>query len=427
LAQQLQIRKKKAGRQTARRLFILVLLGLIGCALYVAGINLRAGYHLRQARRDIEHRQLKDAWNHLAVCLKLWPTDNETCLLAAQTARRLRNYAEAERLLNTYGKIGGLKEAIVLEKTLGRIQRGDIADDAERRLRSLAEANTPEASQILEALAQGSLVLYRWPQASHYLRLLLQREPDHVEALMWRGWMHAKFNHVNEAIDYYQRAAELEPDNDDARSSLGEVLLSGSRPQEAAEQFERVRQRKPEDATVLLGLARCRRELDERDEARQLLNRVLALDPKNARALTELGKLAMAEGADPDAEKWFRQSLAVAPFERETLYHLYLCLSRLPGKEAEAQQCFTRLKQVEADDEKYQKLVEEIGTHATDQNSYCDVAEILLRLGKGQQAVEWLNGVLLRDGNNTRAHELLAAYYESIGDSIHRDQHLRHK
>src|SRR5437762_1227713 len=92
-----------APRRPRRRYGVGALLG--GCAILVVGAlvlarpSLRAWYHLRAARSEIQRSHYAQAARHLQVCMRAWPKDPEVLLLAARTARCSGSYEEAELLL----------------------------------------------------------------------------------------------------------------------------------------------------------------------------------------------------------------------------------------------------------------------------------------------------------------------------------------
>ncbi len=74
---------------------VLLLLLVIGLAIYRLGIHVPGMYHYRAALAALEQRDLVEAGNHLERCLEHDPGDLSVRLLAAQTARRRRDYAAA--------------------------------------------------------------------------------------------------------------------------------------------------------------------------------------------------------------------------------------------------------------------------------------------------------------------------------------------
>jgi tetratricopeptide (TPR) repeat protein len=401
-------------RYIPRRLLVLLLLAAIGLGAYLAGRQLWAGYHLRKAQEALSRHDFTGAQAHLAICLSVWPQDNGTCLLAARTARRGRQYDEAERLLARYRKIGGVPEAITMEHALARAQRGEMAG-IEMGLWEGARQATPEAPLIWEALAQGYMGTFRWPKAVYCLTMLLELEPDNADAYVWRGWGRQNLSHLPGAIDDFRRAIELDPTNDEARLSLAELVLQSSLPQESLEHFWVLYERDQARVEVVVGLAQCLRLVDQLDQAREVLDAFLIEHPTETRALAERGRLAMAQGQAGEAEPWLRQAVAQDPHDRQSRYDFCLCLQRL-GKDEEAQESRKILKAIDEDAERYQQLIAAMETRPNDLAVPCAIAEILLRNGQDKQAVGWLNGVLRQNEHYQKAHQLLSDHYRRAGN-----------
>ena len=167
----------------------------------------------------MERPDLSSARAHLALCLALAPKSAEAHFLAAQAARRSGSYDEAEQCLNDCEQLGLSREAIALERALSRAQRGELAG-VEEYLLSGINKDQPEVVLILEALSQGYLRTYRLADALHCLDLWLQRQPNNVRALLWRGEVKERRHSNAEAVAVYQHAVEVEPENDNARASI---------------------------------------------------------------------------------------------------------------------------------------------------------------------------------------------------------------
>ncbi len=411
-------------RRLRRVLLALVLLAPTGLGAYLAGVHLWAEYQLRAARRDLERRDFAGARQRLAFFRKVRPANADGCLLAAQAARRARDYPEAERLRGAYLDLGGAPEAAYLEADLARAQRGELAG-REGHLWSLVEGGRPEAPLILEALAQGYMASFRWGQAQGCLRRLLELRPADADALVWRGWVTENLQQLPAAREDYRRALELSPGHDEARLRLAEALLQLGEPAEAVEHLERLRPGRPDDPAVLLALARGRRALGQPREAGELLDRLLQLRPDDPQALAERGRLALEQGQAEEAEGWLRKSLALAPFERETNYRLALCL-RQRGKTKEADECLDRLRRVEKDRERLAELFREMAARPRDRALRREAGTLLLNNGQAQEGLRLLRTVLEEDAADRPTHAALADYYQRVGNrglaELHRRQ-----
>jgi tetratricopeptide (TPR) repeat protein len=406
-----------------RLAFILTLLTIIGFSGYSTGRSLWAEYHLRAARRALERREFARARQHLAVCLEVWPAHTETHLLAAQTTRRARDYREADRLLTTYRKLGGAPEAIRLEQALAQAQRGQFAE-VEGPLWALVQDDPSNAPLALESLAQGYMQVYHWAKALNCLGLLLERQPEDAEVLTWRGWVWENMRQIPEALKDYRRAVELNPEHNEARLRLAEALLQSNLPQEALRHLEWVQEQQPTNPALLLGLFRCLQALNRPEEARRVLDQFSPQQMETAPVLTERGKLALSLGQTAEAEAWLRQALVRAPYERETNYQMVLCLYRA-GKTDEAKVVQTKLKQIEADIERLERLFTEMVKDPRALSVRYEAGRILLDNGQDQDGLRLLQGVLEEDARHVPTHQALAKYFARIGDGARARYHAQ--
>src|SRR5262245_11511215 len=109
---------------------IVVLLTLIGWALYQFGIHLWANRQYSLAEQALERCDFKEAGACLDKYLGLRPSDGAAHLLAAQTARRRGDLEGAENRLRLALGHGALAEEVAIERHLLRVQAGNL-DDAD--------------------------------------------------------------------------------------------------------------------------------------------------------------------------------------------------------------------------------------------------------------------------------------------------------
>src|SRR5262249_50069867 len=149
-------------------------------------MHIWAEWHYRQAERALQQRDFAGAQAHLAQCLTVRRNSPEVHFLAARTARRAGVYDEAERHLSAYKRLNGVPQALELEAALLRVQRGEVSR-FEGYLLDCVDKGHPESVLILEALTRGYMKTFRLAEAAHCLQLWLEREPDEVQALLWRA------------------------------------------------------------------------------------------------------------------------------------------------------------------------------------------------------------------------------------------------
>ncbi|HWG47282.1 MAG TPA: tetratricopeptide repeat protein [Gemmataceae bacterium] len=336
------------GRRT-RIVLILFLLLPIGFGIVQVGRYLQALHDFHQAQHALEQRDFAQAQARLARCLEFWPSDTETCFLAAQTARRRGAGEEAAHLLRRYRELGGVPEALDVELRLLRLQSGDLRESSRYLSYCTDHPDSPQSGFLLEALIQGGIRVGDLPLANTATELWLkhfQNTPDQIQGWVWRGDCARRRGDMEETQSAYRRALELDENQEQARLGLAESLIRQA-PQEALRHLERLHQRQPNDRAIRLHLARCRRCLGELDEAIRLLDGLLQEMPDDVPALLERGRVALDLGQEEQAERLFRQAQTLAPDQRDPTLMLARCL-RLRNKNTEAKQLEVRLEEINA-------------------------------------------------------------------------------
>jgi tetratricopeptide (TPR) repeat protein len=388
-----------------------VLLILIVVGAVWARPHVRAWYHLRAARQDVQHYHNPQAISHLQICLSTWPSDPDVLLLAAQAARRARSYSEAEGLLKKYQEVRGLDDAGTFEQLLLSAERR--VDQVAVQCWHYVEQGHPGESLILEALTRGYLRQYRLPDARRCLDYWLKTDPDNAQAHCLEGLFHLDYEHAGPAAEAsYRRALELDPEHDEARTGLAVHLIDQKQYPEAAEHLERLRRSQPDNLSVPVGLAECYDAMGDRAEAVRLVDGVLARQPQHPPALALRGRLAVEEGQYVQAEAWLREALQYNPMDHRARYSLVLCLQN-NGKDEEAQREQHDLQQREDDLVRFNEIVtKELLERPLDPALHCTLGQLLLRGGQREEGIRWLQSALRLDPQYAPASQALAEYQQ---------------
>jgi tetratricopeptide (TPR) repeat protein len=420
-------RLKGLAHQPMRLLALLLALVALGLLLALLGTQWWASYHLRAAQAALRLARLDQARDHVAQCLRVWPDHFDACLLAAQVARRAEDYEEAERHLTRCQEQrgGGLPEEVALEQMLVRAQRGGM-DTLMPYLRGLVEQEHPASPLILEAMARGYIRAFRYGDAAAVLAVWVSRDPDNIQARLLQGFVREQNGPKSQAAEDFRRVIELDPDNEEARLRLGLLLLlERAMPAEAAVHLEYLVRKQPDNPDALTRLALCRLTLNRQEEAREILQGVLQAHPRHRLALSAWGELAMQTDQPAEAERCFRQVLAIDRADYLTLFKLHKCLRQL-GKDREAQATEDRLRVMEADGDRIRKIIkEELPYTPNSPALQTEIGTILLRSGSDREGRQWLYSALRSDPGYLPAHRALVAYYRRIGDTPMAARHLR--
>jgi tetratricopeptide (TPR) repeat protein len=405
-----------------------ILLGLLAAGiLLIPGVllippQLRARYHLRAARSELEHFHNPQAVRHLQICLQVWPQDADVLLLAARAARCARAYDDAERCLDKYQQARGCDDAYSFEQLLLTAER-HVDQVADLCWRNYVEKDHPETSRILDALTRGYFRQYRLVEARACLTRWLETQPESAQALCLEGQYYLDFVFSkNTALASYRRAVEIDPEHEEARLGLAVALLSTSDYAEAAKHLEFVRQRQPENLSVRVGLAECRYDRGDPDGALELVEQVLAQHPHHPPALELRGRLALAAGQFADAEDWLRQAVAGDPSNHNARFSLMQCLHKT-HKDAEAQKLDEELKHQEDDLKRFNEIVtRELSQNPRDPALHYTLGTLLLRGGQRQEGLRWLRSALSLDPQYVPARQALDEYYQKAASKQPQEQ-----
>jgi len=402
----------------------LIALGLIGAAGYLGGRELWARQHWQAAQESYKHRDFQKTQEHLVACLQIWPNDPQTHLLAARTFRREGDLISAEEHLRHCEDLHVAPQTLVLERALALAQQGRLEKVEPFLLEQLAQDH-PDSTLILEAMSQGFIKTRRISNVWFCAEQLLRREPEHVQGLVWHGWVLEQLNRHEEALKDYQRAVELDGEDDWARLNLAELLLNLNRADEALGQFQSLRDRLPGNAAVSLGLARCFRGVGRTEEARRLLDALHEQLPGEPGVLSELGQVALELGQKEDAEKSLKQALSKKPSDRKAAYALYRCLEQ-QGRHAEADKYHKRVDEIDAAQKRLTEILQEMTRIRGKAPALrCEAGLLYLKLGLDGDGEQWLLNALEEDPKLVKAHQGLAGYYERTGASERASWHRK--
>lgn len=149
-----------------------------------------------------------------------------------------------------------------------------------------------------------------------------------------------------EALTYFQKAADANPDDPTAWYGLGSCYVGLDQPDEAAEAFRRPVTDNPNSAEAHFILAMYYKASDQYQSAIPPLLEVVRIDPTHAQAMFELARV-YGELERPDEQiDAFRKSLTILPDHIPTLIGLGAALGKI-GRFDEALESLQRARQLE--------------------------------------------------------------------------------
>jgi tetratricopeptide (TPR) repeat protein len=411
--------------KTRRRRWCWLLVGTVLASGGLLACEGWAAWQQRLAGRALADNQLDEAKQHIDRALQVRRRRTSTLLLAARINRLSGAYSEAEQYLFRCGQLDGMSEPVQLEWLLLRCQQGEV-DELSPCLLALVEQRHPEAPAILETLASVYIRQTRYLEALLCLEHWLDRTPDSVRALDWRGWVCNQLDHREQALGNYERLLELQPGRTDIRLRLAQILVESSRQVEAAPHLERLLREAPDNPDVPVALAPCRVVQSRPEEARALLDAVLKDHPDHFDALFQRGKLELTLGHPAEAELWLRKALQVKPQNTEARYSLYRSLQEQPDRQAEAERERTRWEQASKKQDRLTLLLrKDLAAQPNNVELAGEAGELFLQLGEERRGLDWLRRALAINPRHVPSHRALLAYYERTNNTAKADEERR--
>ena len=181
--------------------------------------------------------------------LKREPPDLEAGRLLAEVEIRLKNYAAAERTLETVTKHapGDVSSLIRLERVLV-LQRK--LRPAIQVLARLVEAHPQRAREYYERMAQYASEIYADDEAVEYAARAVELNPDNPEGHKKLGDMYRQRQQLDKAIQAYRQAISKNDRMFPVYVVLAELLLARGAADEADQLLRRVVRASPDDELV---------------------------------------------------------------------------------------------------------------------------------------------------------------------------------
>lgn len=195
--------------------------------------------------------------------------------------------------------------------TYGRLLRdlGRLAD-SEKQLRLALEQTTPDDARTRISLAETLIAVKKLDEAQSLLKAVLDKSPEHVEALAASGHLLVAAGRAREAIPFLEKAAagtDPEPWVELARVYLG--LGDGGKAFEAGEEALR---RSPGHPWALAATGHALILQGRREEGLNALKRALAAPPRRPEAWLSLAAAFEAAGDPQRAAACRRAASAIA-------------------------------------------------------------------------------------------------------------------
>jgi predicted O-linked N-acetylglucosamine transferase (SPINDLY family) len=237
-------------------------------------------------------------------------------------------------------------------------------------------------------------------------RKIIEREPDHADALHALGVVSLQNGDVVTGLSLVQRSLESDPSQPHVHCSLGNALHDLGRNDEALASYAMALRLAPNFAGALFNQGNVLMKLGRTPEALASFDQALLLQPAHAEAHLNRGNALLALNRPLEALQSYRSALA-----------------QQPALELALDNCVQVLQQLSRLDEALNALDRLATLRPSDPDVTVRRGTLLVKLGRPEQAVQVLSAVLMRSPHSkvalqSRAVALLAlnAFDRALGD-----------
>lgn len=264
---------------------------------------------------------------------------NVALSLKPDSVGTLYNIGNAQMLLKRPdAALVAFKRALALKPDFG---------DAQVALQE-ALAATMDAAEKMFQQALNMQDAERHAEAEATYRNVISINPDHVAACNNLGGLLFHRKELEEALQYFQRAAEADPSNADAQINLGDVLQAMGKKETSIERYRRALEISPRNVVALIRLGNIQSNMSQLTEAATSYRQALSLAPHNAEANLNLCSVLIDLGQPGPAEVCCRDVLTLEPDCAEAHNNLGLIMKARRQDEA-AIACFQKALSLKVD------------------------------------------------------------------------------
>ena len=279
----------------------------------------------------------------------------------------------------------------------------------------------------------------RYPEQSGFLtrQRWAADEPDNPQALRWWGVALVGNRRLAAAESVLSHAVTLAPQDLEIRLALADVLRQSGAAARAGREYEAILKQRKDWPPALLGLGQVALDKSLIGLSVSVYQRATKVAPQSADAWIGLGRAYYSTHIQiGQSVTAFQKAVALAP-ERTDFYPDYCRALRLTFHYAEAEALIRRRLSVAPDDsqshfllaallrdfeptpERESEMERELRTSlelAPDSEATkTELAQLLLRRNKPEEAISLLNDVLTKDELNVKAIQMLERAYRQAG------------
>jgi tetratricopeptide (TPR) repeat protein len=400
------------------------------------------------ARLNRQYSLSVDAYSH---GLRLKPSALDGMSGLAQTYSVMGRTADAMQLLKQV--VAADPRRIDDTLLLGELtMRGGDYNGALGYFRKAEQAKPDTRSEVLLALSYQHLK--QFDQANHYLEMAKHRSPDNPEVQRSLAGYFLETGSYEEAIAALKSIRNPRPD---VLAELAYTYELDGKPAESAKFYTQAANARPKDLGLQLSAAQAEVALGSIDKAELFLGRAAHLDPDHYRLHAIRGEIARLQDRDEDAVKEYNAVLAHIPpdpaegplYAIQVHMDLMELFQNLKQTDAAREQLDTAQKQISALDESGpgrlpflrlrasirmhlddldgagRDLKEALAINPKDPNTLQLDGDLLMKLGRTEEAINVYNQILTVDPKNRFALTSLGYASRTAGRDQDAEKYFR--
>lgn len=342
--------------------------------------------------------------------LRWCDANSETALLAeARILRKQGAIAEARERLKQFADLRQSRHELQLEEWLIAAQLGDLATTEEALLKELqAERDVPE---IFDALVQGYLRSGQYAKAEAALNTWRVIRPRDVRPFVLRGIWFMQLANWTQAAGELKEALRRSPNDDNTALLLAEALLGDKHPEDAAALFRRCLHVWPDRPSIVVGLAKALVANGQATEAIRVLQPFFDRTPSSVELSRLLGEALLNSSRPEDAIRVL-QSVAEKHSGNAEIRYLFGTALRVVGRINEAESHLSFARQANQEFKEIQRLRELVLQSPDNQSEKLELALLLLKYERDDEALIWLRSLLAKDPRHPEARRLLEEHHQ---------------
>ncbi len=297
-------------------------------ALALFGRSLFGQWCRRHAARDLDVWALGDAQKWLARSDRFSPRNPETELMRARCFRQLLDMPRRDAALELARQYGASPQAVQREITLGRIQTGELGEEASSEFDLLLAAGA-SPDDVSGAYVSSAIARKRPQLAAVLVDAWQHGSPNHPHVLFLRGVLRTLVNDSDGARALFEQALKIEPRHEMARLALAQMDDAQRRIDAAIDRYRPLAAAHPENALIASGYARVLRKAGRLEQAKSVLEPLAAEPDVLSMVAYEMISIELELGDYRAAKDWFDQAAPTSLTEEDALTIAAITLSML--------------------------------------------------------------------------------------------------